>query len=76
VPLEKKQEHVSQIVDILSQQGWVDWNEDITTTQVTSIVMGSNGHSGYKHANCLTLMQEGLCVGKCEFYDGTAEVVS
>tara|TARA_R100001509_G_scaffold28595_1_gene15092 strand:+ start:1331 stop:2443 length:1113 start_codon:yes stop_codon:yes gene_type:complete len=76
VPTKKKEEHVKQIVDILSEQGWVDWDRDITTTQVSSIVMGSNGHSGYKHANCLTLMQEGLCVGKCEFYDGTAEVIA
>ena len=76
VPIKKKEEHVEQIVDILSEQGWVDWDRDITTTQVSSIVMGSNGHSGYKHANCLTLMQEGLCVGKCEFYDGTAEVIA
>ena len=64
----EKEGHVSQIVQICSEQGWVDYNEDITTTQVESIV-----YKGYSHATCRTLMQEGLCVGKCRYYDGTGD---
>tara|TARA_R100000152_G_C6774359_1_gene202086 strand:+ start:758 stop:1852 length:1095 start_codon:yes stop_codon:yes gene_type:complete len=68
IPEKDKQEHVEQIVQICSEQGWVDWNEDITRTQVESIV-----YKGYSHATCKTLMQEGLCTGKCRFYDGTGD---
>ena len=68
VSMEEKEKHVEQIVQICSEQGWVDWNENITRTQVESIV-----YKGYNHANCKTLMVEGLCTGKCRFYDGTGE---
>jgi len=68
VPKEDLPNHVEQIVQICSEQGWVDWNENITRTQVESIVF-----KGYAHARCETLMQEGLCAGKCKYYDGTAE---
>ena len=68
VSMEEKDKHVEEIVQICSEQGWVDWNEDITRTQVKSIV-----YKGYNHGNCKTLMVEGLCTGKCEFYDGTGE---
>lgn len=68
VPEEELKMHVEQIVRICSEQGWVDWDEDITRGQVESIVF-----KGYSHATCNTLMQEGVCVGKCRFYDGTGE---
>jgi hypothetical protein len=68
IPNNEKKEHVKQIVQICSEQGWADWNEGITTTQVESIV-----YKGYSHATCKTLMQEGLCTGKCRFYDGTGD---
>lgn len=61
-----KEKHIEQIVQICSEQGWVDWNEDITRGQVQHIV-----HKGYAHAKCETLIQEGLCVGKCTYWDGT-----
>ena len=65
---EDKETHIEQIVQICSEQGWVDWDEDITRGQVESIV-----YKGYAHAKCETLIQEGLCIGKCRFYDGTGE---
>ena len=68
VPKDELSNHVEQIVQICSEQGWVDWNEGITKTQVESIV-----YKGYAHARCETLMEEGLCAGKCRYYDGTAE---
>ena len=66
VPQDELGKHVEQIVQICSEQGWADWNEDVTRTQVESIVF-----KGYPHARCETLIQEGLCVGKCRFHDGT-----
>ena len=61
-------QHSQQIIDICSSQGWADYSEDVTTTQVESIV-----YKGYPHAKCATLIQEGFCVGKCRFHDGTGE---
>jgi len=67
VPKEELGKHVEQIIQICSEQGWVDWDKDVTRTQVESIV-----YKGYAHARCETLMEEGLCAGVCRFYDGTA----
>lgn len=67
---EEKNKHVEDIVQICSEQGWVDYNENVTKTQVESIVF-----KGYNHATCNTLIQEGICIGKCRYYDGTAEGV-
>ena len=67
---EEKNKHVEDIVQICSEQGWVDYNENVTKTQVESIVF-----KGYSHATCNTLIQEGICIGKCRYYDGTAEGV-
>lgn len=60
--------HVEQIIEICSEQGWADYNEDTTRMQTESIV-----YKGYPHAKCSTLMEEGFCTGKCRFYDGTGE---
>ena len=70
---EKKSEHVEEIVNIISQQGWSDFDEDITTRQVISIVFGSGSNRGYLPATCRTLIQDGLCTGICRYHDGTAE---
>jgi hypothetical protein len=61
-------EHIEKIVDFCGAQGWVDYDEDITRTQVTSIV-----ETGYSLSTCKTLITEGLCSGICRYYDGTAE---
>ncbi len=63
-----KKEHIDKIVKLCSQQGWVDFDEGVTRTQVTSIVDG-----GYSLSSCKTLINEGLCTGICRYYDGTAE---
>jgi len=68
VPQEELKKHVEQIIQICSEQGWADWSEDITRFQTESIV-----YRGYPHSRCETLIQEGLCVGKCRFHDGTGE---
>jgi len=63
---EERLTHVPSIVDICSQQNWVDFDRDYTAMRVTHIVK-----AGHTHASCTTLYQEGLCVGKCNYHDGT-----
>lgn len=63
---EERMSHVPSIVDICSQQNWVDFDRDYTAMRVTHIVK-----AGHTHASCTTLYQEGLCVGKCNYHDGT-----
>ena len=72
--MEEKQSHVRQIVDIIEQQEWVDFDKSVTTHQVKSIVVGSGGNNGYIPATCRTLIQDGICTGRCRYYDGTAEM--
>jgi len=66
--LDEKAKHAKQIIDICEAQGWVDFDINITTKQVNSIVYGD-----YNYSNCKTLIMEGLCTGICNYYDGTAE---
>ena len=70
---DEKSGHVEQIVNIISKQNWSDFDEDITTRQVVSIVYGSGSNRGYLPATCRTLIQDGICTGVCRYYDGTAE---
>ena len=70
---DEKSDHVEQIVNIISRQNWSDFDEDITTRQVISIVYGSGSNKGYLPATCRTLIQDGICTGVCRYYDGTAE---
>jgi hypothetical protein len=66
--LDEKAKHAEQIINICQSQGWVDFDINITTTQVNSIVYGD-----YHYSTCKTLIMEGLCTGICNYYDGTAE---
>jgi hypothetical protein len=52
---------------------WVDFDESYTRGQVESIVYGGSGNSGYNAGMCRTIISDGLCSGRCKFYDGTAE---
>jgi hypothetical protein len=63
---EDRMKHVEPIVSICSQQNWVDFDRDYTTMRVSHIVK-----AGHTHATCASLYNEGLCVGKCNYYDGT-----
>ena len=69
---EDKAEHSERICDIISRQGWVDYNPNITRKQVESIVFGSGGNRGYAAASCSTIINDGLCIGQCGYYDGTS----
>jgi len=66
VPNEEKEKHILSIVSICEQQEWVDYSYAKTEEQVRSIVM-----TGYSHATCATLYNEGFCMGKCKYYDKT-----
>ena len=66
---EEKEEHVLTINSFIAQQGWVDYKPEKTDEQVRSIVM-----TGYSSATCATLYQEGYCMGKCKYYDGTGDI--
>ena len=54
---DEKSGHVEQIVNIILKQNWSDFDEDITTRQVISIVYGSGNNRGYLPATCRTLIQ-------------------
>ncbi len=73
VKLEEKEKHINFIVDVISKQGWADWDENVTRFQVENIVMGGSGNNGYNAGMCRTIISDGLCTGMCKFYDGTAE---
>jgi hypothetical protein len=70
---EDKIEHCDRICDVISKQGWVDYNPSITKKQVESIVFGSGGNKGYAAASCATIIHDGLCIGQCGYYDGTSD---
>jgi len=70
---EEKAKHVDFIVDVISRQGWVDYDLSTTTLQVESLVFGGSSNNGYNAGMCRTIITDGLCTGRCKFYDGTAE---
>ena len=46
---------------------WADYDENKTAYHTQSIVEG-----GYQES-CASLIGKGLCVGKCQLWDGTGE---
>ena len=74
VSTDDKEKHVERIIDIIEQQGWVDYNEHITRTQVENIVFGGSKNNGYTAATCATLEYDGLCIGRCQYFDNSMKV--
>jgi len=68
---ETKTEHVNRICAIIEEQGWVDFSPRVTREQVENIVFGGAGNNGYSAASCATLEYDGLCSGRCRYYDGS-----
>ena len=66
-----KAEHVNRICAIIEEQGWVDYSPRITREQVENIVFGGAGNNGYSAASCATLEYDGLCSGRCRYFDGS-----
>lgn len=68
---ETKIEHTKRITQIISEQGWVDYDPSVTRHQVETIVLGGDDNNGYCPATCATLEYDGLCIGRCRYYDGS-----
>ena len=73
IDAETKIEHVNRICDIIEKQNWVDYNAVITKGHVESIVIGSGSNKGYSASSCGKLEYDGLCTGRCRYYDGSIQ---
>jgi len=64
---EMREKHVATISEFLGSLQWADYDEGITTYHTKTIV-----DAGYQES-CASLMGKGLCIGKCQLWDGTGE---
>ena len=62
-----REKHIVTISDFLGSLQWADYDEGITKYHTKTIVDG-----GYQES-CASLMSKGLCIGKCQLWDGTGE---
>ena len=62
-----RQKHIQVITDFLGSLQWADYDEGITEYHTKTIVDG-----GYQES-CASLISKGLCIGKCQLWDGTGE---
>lgn len=62
-----REKHIMTISDFLGSLQWADYDEGITKYHTKTIVDG-----GYQES-CASLMGKGLCIGKCQLWDGTGE---
>ena len=62
-----REKHVATISEFLGSLQWADYDGGITTYHTKTIVDG-----GYQES-CASLMGKGLCIGKCQLWDGTGE---
>ena len=62
-----REKHVATISEFLGSLQWADYDEGITTYHTKTIVDG-----GYQES-CASLIGKGLCIGKCQLWDGTGE---
>jgi hypothetical protein len=65
--IEMREKHISTITEFISSLQWADYEEGITNYHTQSIVNG-----GYNES-CASLIGKGLCIGKCQLWDGTGE---
>jgi len=59
--------HVVTITSFIKSLQWADYDSSVTEYQVKSIIDG-----GYMES-CQSLIGKGLCVGRCQLWDGTGE---
>ena len=62
-----REKHIGVISDFMGALQWADYDEGITKYHTKTIVDG-----GYQES-CASLMSKGLCIGKCQLWDGTGE---
>ena len=63
-----REEHVEMISNYLGTLQWADYDENVTRYHVGTIVNG-----GY-HQHCASLEAGGLCLGRCQLWDGTGSL--
>tara|TARA_R100001510_G_scaffold3027_1_gene2323 strand:+ start:127 stop:1230 length:1104 start_codon:yes stop_codon:yes gene_type:complete len=68
---EDRQKHIDEICGIIERQGWVDYDAHTTRVQVESIIYGGPNKTGLSAPRCSTIENDGMCVGKCRYHDGT-----
>ena len=62
-----REKHIITISDFIESLQWADYDEGVTKYHTKTIVDG-----GYQES-CASLMGKGLCIGKCQLWDGTGE---
>ena len=65
---EMREEHIERITAYMKTLHWADFDEGLTRYHVTSIV-----NRGY-HQHCSSLEDDGLCLGRCQLWDGTGDL--
>tara|TARA_R100000808_G_scaffold25098_1_gene61950 strand:- start:22815 stop:23894 length:1080 start_codon:yes stop_codon:yes gene_type:complete len=65
---EMRDEHIARIVSFVKTLRWADFDEGLTNYHVSSIV-----NRGY-HQHCSSLEGDGLCLGRCQLWDGTGDL--
>ena len=61
-------EAISKAHGVIASIGWADYKKEVTQKMLTH---GASRH--YQTPTCRTLYREGLCVGKCPYYDDKGE---
>ena len=65
---EARNEHAELISQYLHTLQWADYDEGVTRYHVSTIVNG-----GYNQ-HCASLESGGLCLGRCQLWDGTGSL--
>ncbi|MAK82720.1 hypothetical protein [Phenylobacterium sp.] len=65
--VQMREKHVHTLHDFIKTLQWADYDPGVTEYQIRSIVDG-----GYME-RCESLIGKGLCVGRCQLWDGTGE---
>lgn len=65
---DSRDEHAELISQYIHTLQWADYDENVTRYHVSTIVNG-----GY-HQHCSSLESGGLCLGRCQLWDGTGSV--
>jgi len=65
--VQMREAHVLTLHDFIKTLQWADYDPSVTEYQIRSIVDG-----GYME-RCESLMGKGLCIGRCQLWDGTGD---
>lgn len=65
--VQMREAHITTLHDFIKTLQWADYDSNTTEYQLRSIVEG-----GYME-RCESLIGKGLCIGRCQLWDGTGE---